>query len=171
MSKLQKRLRALLGGLVGLSILILAGTCIGVYIRLSQLPPPSFELPDETVDYTYYLPPEAEIVEARAGTADIFGDFSMCASFRLSDQEMIRLRDEGLNWFPPMRGDDLADNAAWKEGVLSESVILRVSEMLDTGPGESIIYTYIDEWSDRDWHRLLIIDEESEIVYYCRETW
>jgi hypothetical protein len=109
MSKSQKRLRILLPSLIGLPILILIGFCISVRISLFQSGPPSFELPEATVDYTYYLPPEAQIVEAKADTADIFGDFSMCASFRLSDQEMNRLREEGLDWFPPMRGDDSAD--------------------------------------------------------------
>jgi hypothetical protein len=171
MRKSQKQLLILLSSLVGLTILILAGTCVSIYVRLSQLPPAGFELPDATVDYTRYLPPEAAIISAKADAPDIFGDFTMCAAFQLRDQEMHRLREEGLDWFPPIRGDDRSDNRTWQKGTLSESTISFINEMLGTGLKESDTYTYIDEWVDGGWNRLLVIDEENEIVYYLRVTW
>jgi hypothetical protein len=88
---MRKSLKLHIAASVGLIALVVL-TCVGIYAtRPSTLSPPQFELPQETVDYIHHLPPAAEIVEARTDVADIFGDFSLGASFRLPSTEVDEL--------------------------------------------------------------------------------
>ena len=146
---------------VGAAVLILTGACA-----------PSNLIPDATADYTHDLPPAAEIIKAKADVPDFFGDYSMCASFRLSPSEMDRLYEQGLNWFPPIEeDDDPSDNRVWETSVLSEDTVSYVNETLDGDLENSVAYACIDEWVEGGYSRWLVIDQEHEVVYYCRSSW
>jgi hypothetical protein len=128
---------------------------------------------EATVDYRYHLPPAAKIIEAKADSADVFGDFSMSAAFTLPDEELEELLKKGFDWFYPMRKGYVSDRN-WITSTLPQK-ILEVNEIprlhLENGPKDSIIYTYLYEWVDGGWWRLVIVDREKNLVYYYRESW
>ena len=144
--------------------------CISVYLWSSRSPSPKFEWPQETADYRYALPIAADIIEGKADVADLFGDYSMCASFTLPEAELQSLRQEGLNWFPAVRKDYIS-KSDWYVGTLMPNQIKDVSFMLDEKPDANATYSYISEDVEGGWWRAVAINEDSKIVYYCRVSW
>ena len=144
-----------------------------LHFRVSQSPPTDFEWPQVTVDYTYALPPAVDIIEGKADVADIFGDYSMCASFTLSEPDLQALRRQGLNWFPSLRAGYNSESD-WSMGTLTQERSDRfdyIGFMLDNKPDPNNTYSYIREDVDGGWQRAVAINEESKVVYYCRISW
>lgn len=170
MNTLQKRVLAVL--IIG-CMLCLAPLVFIMYIRESNSPPNGFELPQVTAAYTYVLPASVNIIEGKANVADIFGDFSMCASFTLSESDMQALRRQGLNWFPAVK-KGYASESNWSTGTYTEAIsgiYGHIGYMLDDKPDPKDTYSFIKEDVDGGWQRTVGIDENTKVIYYCRITW
>ena len=108
----------------------------------------------------YKLPTAARIIEAQQSSADMFGDYSYCAKFKLSDAELAALRKQGFGWFPQIK-EGYVSKATWGKARLPSNVVHLIEGLdvhLKSGPEPSAQYSHLYEWVDGGFWRLIAID-------------
>ena len=124
---------------------------------------------------TYTMPAAAQIIDQYTSTADNFGDFDYCATFRVSDAEYDQLLQNGFNWIYMGQGNTTPTPYVpiWRGGHLSGNGFSLSSgcfARLSASPTASQEYRYLMD-DGPDFVRLLAIDEKSKIIYYYRGSW
>ena len=121
----------------------------------------------------YKLPDAAKVIEEHESSSDFQGDFSYCARFTLEEDKLEALRREGFDWFAPIREGHVSTKD-WAAGVLPYNIAALINGLdvrLASGPSTSASYTYLYEWVDGGFWRLVAIDEKEKTVYYYRVSW
>jgi len=128
---------------------------------------------DNKLPGNYKLPDAANMIEEQQSACDMHGDFSYCAKFTLSEADMKSLRKQGFAWFPQIKEGHVS-KAGWATGALPENVAHLVNGLdihLKSAPKSSTQYSYLYEWVDGGFWRLITIDDTEKVVYYYRVSW
>jgi hypothetical protein len=150
-----------------LPIIVISSICYLILVYyFSQIPLNMTAWPQETVDYTYVVPASATILEGKADVADIFGDHTLCISFKLSSDELQKLRQQRMSWF----STSYTSSANWRKGRLTDEELDSVSYWLKDKPDPDAEYSFIREELKQLWWAAAI-NEDTEIIYYCRASW
>ncbi len=122
---------------------------------------------------TYTMPASAQIIDQYTSEADPFGDFTYCASFRLSDPELDILLSKGFAWIQAESwGIPTLGLPSWQTGQIPHDIPSHACNNIKPWLDEAKIYRYLFDRGGRiDRMRLLAIDEKEKIIFYYRDSW